>query len=346
MNASACTLCPENTFQAYEEQTGCKDCVDNTVAGVGSSECSADPTRMPTPAPSTVPSSMPTSPTNKPTSSPTAVPTGKPTSRPTSPTSSPTVYTPEPTMEPTSVRAALSSDLASVAENRYAYVSLIVSCILLCCCGAFFSYFFCYYRKKRAEAKELTPYEKWMMAKEAKELDGTILNFQNESTHNPFHVESSEASSLHADHEKHQRERRSVLRLSTNRAGSVTGARQSSTVGQRPSEMSRTPERKYGNKTHVTQIHLDEMVEFDNSGVHRHSTMNESEREMYGQSEHFAVRNPMASPNSDQEIRYEGDESYYDGDSMYEQDNYEGVNPMLHQPATDPVQDEFVEGQD
>ena len=96
-------------------------------------------------------------------------------------------------MEPTSVRGALSSDLASVAENRYAYVSLIVSCILLCCCGAFFSYFFCYYRKKRAEAKELTPYEKWMMAKEAKELDGTILNFQNESTHNPFHVESSEA---------------------------------------------------------------------------------------------------------------------------------------------------------
>jgi hypothetical protein len=250
-------------------------------------------------------------------------------------------------MGPTSVSGALSSDLASVAENRFAYVSLIISCILLCCCGIFFLYFFCHYRKKREEAKELTPYEKWMMAKEAKESNGTILNFHNESTHNPFHVESAEARSLHADQEKHQQERDIALRLSTHRAGSVAGARQSSVMGQRPSEMSRTPDRKYGNKTHVTQIHLDEMVEFDNSGVHRHVTMSESEREIYSrQSENFAVVNPLASPpNNDQELRYE-DEFYHDGDSVYEQDNNGGVNPMLHQPATGPVEDEVVEGQD
>ncbi len=194
---SKCNECAINTFQNETGKDFCYNCPmgyrtdhdkqDHCMAWPTSAptgQPTGSPTRLPTSSPTTVPTraptgqptgsptAMPTNPTGRPTTQPTGSPTGSPTGQPTrSPTGQPTdVPTGQPTSSPTLYipenQLRSGDPLSSVGVSSSVFAASIIGAMLCCCILVG-----CMYRRRRAsktKEPELSPYEKWMQAEEAK----------------------------------------------------------------------------------------------------------------------------------------------------------------------------------
>lgn len=199
---STCNECAIDTFQNETGKDFCYDC----PFGYGTDHdkqdhCMAWPTSAPTAQP-TNPTGRPTGqptggPTGSPTGQPTRRPTGQPTRNPTGqPTSSPTLYIPENQLR--------SGDpLSAVGTNSNVFALAIVSAMFCCCLLVG-----CIYRRRRVQKTkdaELSPYEKWMQAEEAKRagVQAPMFHSQHGPGANVAKLDNKALSRTNKLHTKH-----------------------------------------------------------------------------------------------------------------------------------------------